>query len=401
MTFWSTTQPLVEASTAPFVALAVYVYVTANATFWRWVLLMLIGALLAWCREPYVLLMPLILLAYPVHAHPLHSRRVAGAAGLLVLGGVLWLLGTSLFEPYLSVSYWNILTSPRLGSMSWSFDLNPQPLPISAILAKAVTELEIQFTRIDAGYLLFFLPFNIMAVAPLVLLLRGGREDVIRVGVAGLIFLALHLVTAIVVQNNFRYLLTATPPLLVAVGVLVGRTGRFHALHVSNAVTFAAVLTLVASCTALAWYSHREGIVQREVHDTLAVALNETLPTNDTVMVAIDRLELKSESLDYCWCLFGYVLRPRPTLYVFDRYTADDYAALINNVHAKWLLSHRDFSRFSNNWDLPRPAKCGPSLQPFSGVELVRDREQAPILASSVYRSCTPRIPRACRSAMG
>ncbi len=342
LTFWLTTQPLVEASTAPLAALAVYVYVTANGTLWRWALLVLIGALLAWCREPYVLLLPLIPFAYLVHVRPLHSGRLVGAAGLLTLGAGLWLLGANLFEPYLSVTYWHILTSPRPGGMSWWFDLNPQPLPISAILAKAVTGLENQFTRIDAAYLLFFLPFNIMAAAPFVLLLTSRREDVIRVGAAGLIFLALHFMTVIVVQNNFRYLLTATPPLLVAVGVLVGRTEWFRDLRVPNVVTFAAMLTLLAPCAALAWYSHREGILQRDVRNNLAVAVNETVPADDTVMVAVERLELRSGFLDHCWCLFGYVLRPRPTLYVLDRYTADDYAALIDNAHAEWLLSPRD-----------------------------------------------------------
>jgi hypothetical protein len=132
-----------------------------------------------------------------------------GAAGLLALGGGLWLLGRSMFEPYLSVTYWHVLTSPGPEDMNWFFDLNPQPLSISAILAKAVKGLEAQLTRIDTGYLLFYLPFNIMAVAPLVLLLRGGRGEVARVGVAGLVVLALHLTTAIVVQNQFRYLLIA------------------------------------------------------------------------------------------------------------------------------------------------------------------------------------------------
>jgi hypothetical protein len=342
LTFWLTTQPLVEASTAPLAALAVYVYVTANGAFWRWALLVLIGALLAWCREPYVLLLPLIPLAYLVHVRPLDSRRLLGAGVLLTLGVGFWVLGANLFEPYLSVTYWHVLTSPRPGGMSWWFDLNPQALPVSAILAKAVTGLENQFTRIDAAYLLFFLPFNIMAAAPFVLLLTSRREDVIRVGAVGLIFLALHFMTVILVQNNFRYLLTATPPLLVAAGVLMGRTEWFRSLRVPSVVILAGILVLLAPCAALAWYSHDEGVLQRDVRNNLAVAVNQTVPADDTVMVAVDRLELRSGILDHCWCLFGYVLRPRPTLYVLDRYTADDYAALIENVHAEWLLSPRD-----------------------------------------------------------
>jgi hypothetical protein len=340
LTFWMTTQPLVEASTASLVALAAYVYVTANATLWRWALLTLVAGLLAWCREPYVLLLPLTPLGYLIHARPLESRRLVGAAALAALAGTLWLIGKGLFEPYLSLSYWRILTSPRPGDMNWWFDLNPQPLPLSGILAKALAGLRIQFTRLDAGYFLFFLPFNVMAVAPFFLLLTTRRREVIRVGVVGLVFVALHLLEAVSVQNNFRYLLPATPPLLIAVGVVLGSSERLRTLRLPKAAVYAAALALLAPCAALAWYSHSDGIVEGNARDKLAAAVNEILPTDDTVMVALDRIELRSESFDYR--LLGYVLRPRPTLYVLDRYGADDYAALIANARAKWLLSYRD-----------------------------------------------------------
>jgi hypothetical protein len=337
LTFWLTTQPLVEASTAPLVALAVHLYVTANAAFWRWALLMLVATLLAYCHEELVLLLPLIPLAYLLHVRPLHYRRLTGAAGLLALGGGLWLLGRGEFEQYLSVTYWHVLTSPAPADMNWFFDLNPQSLPISAVLAKALKGLEVQFTRIDTAYLLFYLPFNIVAVAPFIVLLRGAREEVARVGVAGLVFLALHLITVIVVQNQYRYLLMAFPPLLVAVGVSMGRIDLFRSnLHLPNAVIFAAVLAFAAPCWALAWHSHDEGISERDARENLAIAFNETMPTTDTVMVAIDLPSGFSNQL------LGYVLRPRPTLYVSERYGADDYAALINNVHATWLISRRD-----------------------------------------------------------
>ena len=346
LTFWLTTQPLVEASTAPLVALAVYLYVTANAAFWRWALLMLIATLLAYCHEDLVLLLPLVPFAYLLHVRPLHYRRLTGAAGLLALGGGLWLLGRGEFEPYLSVTYWHVLTSPGPGDMNWLFDLNPEPLPISAILAKAVAGLEVQFTRLDIGYLLFYLPFNLIAVAPLVLLMGRGRGEVARVGIAGLTFVALHLVTAIVVQNQARYLLIPTPPLLVALGVVVACTGRFQTIHLPRAVIFTAVLTLAVPCAVLAWHSHSEAILERNVRENLAIAFNETLPVDDTVMVALRSAEQpKSQSSaasSHTSFLLGYVLRPRPTLYVSERYGADDYAALINNVHAKWLMSRRD-----------------------------------------------------------
>src|SRR5215467_13910721 len=128
VTVWLTTQPLAEASIAPLVALAVYVYVTADASYWRWMLLMVIAALLVYCRESFVLLLPLVPLAYFVHAGSRRIGTVAKAGGLAALGSALWLLGKHLFEPHIPVSYLQLLASvfPDYSKHSY-FNLSPEP----------------------------------------------------------------------------------------------------------------------------------------------------------------------------------------------------------------------------------------------------------------------------------
>jgi hypothetical protein len=106
-------------------------------------------------------------------------------------------------------------------------------------------------------------------------------------------------------------------------------------MHAPVALIAAAIVTCAAFSAAIAWRSHEEGIEHRRVRATLAATFDETLPPEDTVMVALD---LKGFEVQ----ILGYVLRPRPVLYAYDRYDSDDYAALIKNAGAKWLMSRRD-----------------------------------------------------------
>jgi len=337
-TIWLTMQPLAEASISPLVALAAYVYVTANSNYWRWMLLIVIAALLVCCRPTFILLLPLIPLAYVAHVTPRQIGTVARGAGIAAVGFTSWLLGKYLLEPNVSVSYLQVIGSdgPDFSNMTNFFDLSPQPPTISAVVANAIKGLAIQFTKIDAGYALFYLPFNVLALAPLVLLLRGSRRtEVTRVAAAGLVAVGLHLITALLVRNQFRYLLVATPPLLVAAGVVLARAEWPRTIRTSAALMTAAVLTLAAPSAMPAWRSDNEGIEARRVRANLSNAFNETLPTDETVMVA---LNLKGFEVQ----MLGYVLRPRPVLYVYDRYDTDDYAALIKNGNVKWLMSRRD-----------------------------------------------------------
>jgi hypothetical protein len=74
---------------------------------------------------------------------------------------------------------------------------------------------------------------------------------------------------------------------------------------------------------------------ERDASDNLAIAFRDW-PANDTVMAAVD---LQS---GFKYQRLGYVLRPRRAIFVSDRYSAADYAALVKNANAKWLMSRRD-----------------------------------------------------------
>jgi len=347
LTIWLTTQPMAEASIAPLAALAVYLYITAGVSYWRWTLLLMVVVLLVYCRESFVLLLPLVPAGYVAHTRPLQLAKIGGAAGLVAIGGGLWLLGKFLFEPYISLSYLQVIASagPNVSNMNTYFDLTRDTPTISAILTKAIHGLAVQFAEINIGYFLFYLPFNVLMLSPLVVLLTRRRAQVDRVVVAVTAAVILHLITVVIVQNQFRYLLSATPPLLAAAGVLVSRLSNHRAFSwLPVGVTTTVILILSVPSAALAWRSHTDALLERDTCGALARAFNETVPFEDTVMVAVDL------STGYDAQRLGYVLRPRRTLFVSDRYNPDDYAALIHNAKAEWLISRRDspiFKRLS------------------------------------------------------
>ena len=340
LTVWQTTQPLAEASIAPLVALSAYIYATADASYWRWVLLMVLVSLLDYCRASFMPLLPFVPIAYLVHAPSRRIETVARATGIAALGIALWLLGESLFEPNVRLPYLQLMGSdgPEFRNMALFFDLSPATQqPISAVISNAIKGLSLQFTKVDASYLLFYLPFNILALAPLALLLRRQRADVTRAAVAGLIALGLHLATAMLIRNQARYLLVAVPPLLVATGIVLAQAAWLRSARTSVTLITAGMLILVAPSAALAWRSHNEGIEDRLARASLAPVFDRSLPIDDTVMVAMP-FDLKG----FDGQRWGYLLRPRRVLYVADRYDANDYAVLIRNVGPKWLLSRRD-----------------------------------------------------------
>ena len=96
--------------------------------------------LLVYCRESFVLLLPLVPAGYVAHTRPLQLAKIGGAAGLVAIGGGLWLLGKFLFEPYISLSYLQVIASagPNVSNMNTYFDLTRDTPTISAILTKAI-----------------------------------------------------------------------------------------------------------------------------------------------------------------------------------------------------------------------------------------------------------------------
>jgi hypothetical protein len=335
LTFWLTVQPLADATLAPLVALTVFIYATAGTTFWRWLSLAVVAGLLLLCRENFLLLMIAIPPAYLLSVRGWSPAIVVGAAGLSAVGVLFWSLKESLFESSVSFSYGQVLLNgtPGLPIMTPYFDLSGEVQTLHGLFTKAVSSLYIQFLQLfDEVFLAFYAPFNLLLLT--FFIPRVKHAEFRRVFNAAAFYVLLHIVTAIVMVNQFRYLMVATSPLLIAAGVTLGQTRWWRAARISVAWT-AVVLVLAASPNvAMSWRSHYEGVHDREVRNSLANAF-AMLPTAADVMVALDLSKGFREQF------LGFVLRPRRVLYMSDRYSSDDYATLMKSVEPKWLICLR------------------------------------------------------------
>lgn len=347
-TAWLTLQPLAEATIAPIVALGVLVYVTAGTVYWRWMLLMVLAGILFYCRPSFLPLLPAVPLAYLLHAGPRRAATLAGAAGLLALGAVFWLTAPVLFEPHLQISYGQVLANARPGAsaMNTYFDLSPDPEPLAYLLPKLGRALYVQFARPNAGYLLFYLPFNLLGLAAVVLAFKAGQRRHLRVIAAAGFFLLLHLATIVIVQNQFRYMQVATPPLLVAVGVLAAQTDGFRSARV-RAAAIIVVVGMAVPSAALSWTSRGDGFKERERREQMAEVLNAAIPADGVVMAEVELVNTRVQRTGFVLRpegipLMGYLLHPRRVLFVSGTYGPEDYDALARNVDADWLLARTD-----------------------------------------------------------
>jgi hypothetical protein len=315
----------------------VLIYATAETTYWRWVLLALVAGLLLLCRDNFVLLIAAIPVAYLLRVRCRSPAIVVGATGLFTAGVLFWLLKQRLFENSISVGYGQVLLNGTPGlptAMTSYFDLSGEVQSLQGFFVKAIYSLYMQFLRFDSVFLAFYLPFNLMLLSLFFLVSRAKHSEFRQVFNAVAFFVLFHFVTALVVVNQFRYLIVATPPLLIAAGVALGQTRWWRTARIPVAWVAVALVLAATPNLAMSWRSHYQGARDREVRSGLANAF-ATLPTTTTVMVALDLTKGFSEQF------LGFVLRPRRVLYVSDRYSSDDYAALIKNVDAKWLISLR------------------------------------------------------------
>jgi len=336
ITFWQTTQPLAEAAIAPGVALAVHLYATGSQSYVRWVLLMGVAALLLYARHTFMLLLVVIPIAYLFPIRSLKPGHVLGVVGLVVLAMGFMVAGPVLFPPYHDFSYVESFngTAPKgLHNMWHFFTPPPNALDLSTLLSKLSRALSVQFTLADAVGPLFFWPFNLLMLAPVLLLFKSKRRIPSPVVIAGLFFIVLHFLTIVGYQNQFRYSLLATPPLLVALGVLVSRIRALQATRAIRIATVVVVLLLLPLDATLAWKSRTEGIRQRHVQDTMLAVFQRQVPESSTVMVAYD---------GHHALLQGYVLRPRLVLYVDPHYSAERIERLRKRLDAQWLVARLD-----------------------------------------------------------
>jgi hypothetical protein len=337
ITVWQTAQPLAEASIAPLVALLMLLYakisISNNNKLYNWLILVFISGLLILCRLSFLPLIFGIPIIYLIHNRPIKVKNILNAIILFILGFLFLLIQKNFFESNISTSLLQTIICNKM--MGFYFDLYTLPITIKNVIdilfIKTIKALKIQFLSLNSMGILFYLPFNLMAIITFVLLFKSKSKKIKNITFIAILFFLLHLLTVILVQNQFRYMLVIIPPLLIATGIALGSWKRIIRFLNKKYVIFILILILILTPIdfLLANQLHNEGIRSQQVGKELSAVFCENIPTYDTIMVEY------SGGRDL---IYGYILRPRFVLYIRDDYSEEVYYRLAKNVNAKWMI---------------------------------------------------------------
>jgi len=337
ITVWQTAQPLAEASIAPLVALLMLLYakisISNNNNLYNWLILVFISGLLILCRLSFLPIIFVIPIIYLIHNRPIKIKNMFNMVILFILGFLFLLIQKNFFESNVSTSLLQTIISNK--TMEFYFDLYTLPITIKNVIdilfIKTIKALKIQFLSLNSLGILFYLPFNLMAIISLILLFKSKSKKIKNITFIAILFFLLHLLTVILVQNQFRYMLVIIPPLLIVTGIALGNWKRIIRFLNKKYVIFILILILILTPIdfLLANRLHNEGIRSQQVGKELSAAFCENIPTYDTIMVEY------SGGGDL---IYGYILRPRFVLYIRDDYSEEIYYRLAKNVNAKWMI---------------------------------------------------------------
>jgi hypothetical protein len=341
VTVWQTAQPLAEASIAPLVALLMLLYAKisiSNNNLYNWLILVFISSLLILCRLSFLPIIFVIPIIYLIHNRPIKIKNIFNMVVLFMLGFLFLLIQKNFFESNISIPLlqgiinWN---NDKYGNMGNYFDLYPKPITvlnfINVLFTNTIKALKIQFLSLNSMGILFYLPFNLMAIITFILLFKSKYKKIKNIAFISTLFFLLHLLTVILVQNQFRYMLVIIPPLLIVTGIALGNWKRIICFLNKKYVIFILILILILTPInfILANRLHNEGIRNQQVRKELSTVFHENIPTCDPVMV---------EHSDGRELIYGYILRPRFVLYIRDDYSEEIYCGLAKNVNAKWII---------------------------------------------------------------
>ncbi len=359
-TVWLTSQLLVEAMVAPFVAAIMYLFLSRNQSFSSWVGIVLISVFLVLCKQNFLLLIPIIPVAYSV-CNFKQSKWFIRASFLLLTSILLLSVLRPMFpnNPALSRSvpknqgstlsvskYFRILSigvPGKTSNMDSFYNLHPheitKPELIENLWLKTKNSLRLQFLNSGSDKQIFYLPFNIMFYLTLLgalYFIKKRKKKWIYLTTASLFFAFLHFCTVVFMQNQFRYLAMTIPALVISTFSCYGEyLNRKVATKKYKFFTITVLATTVLSLFVFDYYvvhklQYQYDLTRRRMEGIESILKN--IPSDENIVV---------ESMKY-YTLYAYQLQPRQVLYVRSSYSADELRRLIKNVQADWILCKDD-----------------------------------------------------------
>ncbi len=357
ITIWQSSQPLAEATLVPFVAFGVLTYVCAETNGKLWGLTILAACAAYYCRASFLPILFIVPAAYFVQNKPIRPKTILSTLGFLSLVVFVVIIGKTIFTQGMPNSLRGMLTNAIPGvtrNMHFLFSLSPRPIVLQELWLKVSGHLSYQLLPPHWNLQFFYLPFNLLAVISVCLCFTQKSKMEVRVAHCAMALLLLHIATIIIHQNQFRYLLVATPAVLAGAAVMLNKIKIFQTKRTLLILISGLIVFLVVSNVPLVTRLRREGLRERQLRSEFSTVFDNTIAKTEAVIV---------DASDNYNQILGYVLRPRTVIFVASGYKEDEYQTIREKSNAKWLLCPKssplvdDFSVFSEAVikDFPRP----------------------------------------------
>ncbi len=201
LTVWQSSQPLTEATIAPFVALGVLTYVWAGTNKKLWGLTVVAACAAYYCRVSFLPILFVIPIAYLVQNKPVRIKNVLSALGFLSLAVFVVIIGKMIFVQGMPTSFHKMINNAIPGvtrNMHFLFSLSPKPIVLRELWLKVTAHLSYQLLPSSWSLQIFYLPFNLLMVLSVCLYFTKKSSMDVRVAHCAMILLLLHVATIIV-----------------------------------------------------------------------------------------------------------------------------------------------------------------------------------------------------------
>ena len=331
LTMWQTSQPLAEATIVPFVAMGILIYVSAHTNKKLWGLLVIVVGLAYYCRTSFLPILFVIPITYLVQNKPVRIKNALYTLGLLSLVIFVIVIREIIFAGGVAVPFHNIISAGVPGvtdQMSSFYSLSQRPIVIRHLWLKVVNNLTIQLLpqRWDAQ--IFYLPFNVLTAFSLYFFFTKKSNIGLRITHCGVVLLLLHVATIIIHQNQFRYLLVATPIILVCSALVINKIKFFQSRTGQLGLILGLLVCLIGSNIPVVTGLRQRGFREKDLRTKLKSTFDSVIPKNESLMVEASRK----------YQLLAYTLRPRMVIFTRWGYKSEEYQTMREKGNVKWFL---------------------------------------------------------------
>jgi len=336
LTFWLSYQPLTEAFHAFLLMSVLYIYYRTDSII-RYLYISILVVVLTLCRNNYMLVPLIISVVFYLEIDKRNKRLYSLLLLLFVFG--LSFSFKSFFPDTWNFSFYDTIVTEKVGVLD-SSTIGPL---VKLYLKESILFLKEQFVPNDFT-VAFYIPFDFFVLSALILWFKKKDKKPMAPLVLVLTSIVFLFITAVIFQNQARYMLPLYPLVIVAFYVLLKNNFKNEYFYNLNTVLLIGSIILCLGADSIITYKAVEdGNSQKEIRDYYSDEYQKIIPANESVIFS-------TSDSSYNYIMHGYILRPRKVFIVDENkyLLSGQYDILIRDQNIKWLITKRNHSQKMN-----------------------------------------------------